>query len=101
MESVNQLSNETSNTAFDMFEDGDDKDNDILVRSTLEAEKSLSQQEEKWEGSGLRGPVTGASSGCSGGKRDIVSGASTPAELLPASVRRQQGQSRKRPGSEM
>jgi len=42
MASVNQLANEASNIAFDMFED--DAENDLLVKSTLEAEQSMSQQ---------------------------------------------------------
>jgi len=62
MEIVNHLSNHALNTSFGMFENDDDKENDLLVRSTLEAEKSSSQQEKKWEGSRLRGPATGASS---------------------------------------
>jgi len=54
-----------------MFEDNDnDKENDLLMKSTLEAEKSLSQQEEeKWESKRSRGLATKASSRCSGGEK--------------------------------
>jgi hypothetical protein len=103
MASVNQLANEVSSAAFDMFQDdNDDKENDLLVKSTLEAERSLSEQEEeKWESMRSRGPVMGASSRCSGGEKEIEDNEDTPAKLAVSLMRELLPQFRWQCGFEM
>jgi len=54
---------ESGSGSKDLIESGSNPDLDPDPKHCLEADKSLTQQEnEKWEGLRLRGPATGASS---------------------------------------